>query len=148
MPFSQTGFMDSPNTAITVLYVVYEKLYYMIIWIWLALYVVDSRIWFPQCNPLWDLRILCFMNVIQNWKLLLFVQNWYYCVQNWNRPFCQMLSTLMQRQLLFWMLQMHQKVNDTFIFWYFPKILFFISASCYVAFDFVFRYNMAKNFCI
>ena len=83
MPFSQIGFVDSPNTAITVLYVVYEKLYYMIIWIWL----VDSRIWFPQCNPLWDLRILCFMNVIQNWKLLLFVQNWYYCVQNWNRPF-------------------------------------------------------------
>ena len=37
MPFSQIGFVDSPNTAITVLYVVYEKLYYMIIWIWLAL---------------------------------------------------------------------------------------------------------------
>ena len=80
MLFSQIGFADSPNTAITVMHVVYEKLYYMSI-------RIDSRIWFPQYNPLRDLRILWFMNVIQNWKLLLFVQNWYCCVQNWTRPF-------------------------------------------------------------
>ena len=85
MLFSQIGFADSPNTAITVMHVVYEKLYYMRIWIWS--YVVDLGIWFPQCNPLRDLRILCVMNVIQNWKLLVFLQNWYCCVQNWTRPF-------------------------------------------------------------
>ena len=49
--------------------------------------MVDLGIWFPQCNPLWDLRILCVMNVIQNWKLLVFLQNWYCCAQNWTRPF-------------------------------------------------------------
>ena len=38
-----------------------------------------------------------------------------------------------------------KKVNDTFIFCYFSKIFFFISVSCYFAFDFVFSYIMAKN---
>ena len=145
MPFSQIGFVDSPNTAITVLYVVYEKLYYMIIWIWLAL----SR----------SIQEFDFLNVIHcgiyvsyaSWMSSK-IENFYFSFRIGiivckigTGLFCQMLSSLMQRQLLFWMLQMHQKVNDTFIFCYFPKIFFFISVSCYFTFDFVFSYNMAKN---
>ena len=85
------------------------------------------------------------MNVIWDRKHLVFLRIGIVVCKIGTGLFCQMLSSLMQRQLLFWMLQMHQKVNDTFIFCYFPKIFFFISALCYVAFDFVFSYNMAKN---
>ena len=90
-----------------------------------------TNIMLHECHPKYKTFSFCSELILLCAKLdpAFFVR----CYQVWCNINC------------FSMLQMHQKVNDTFIFGCFPKLFFFISVSCYFAFDFAFSYNMAKN---
>ena len=86
-----------------------------------------------ECHPKWKTFSFCSELVLLCAKLdpTFFVR----CYQVWCNVNC-----------CFECSKCIKKVNDTFLsFVIFQKIFFFISVSCYFAFDFVFSYNMAKN---